>query len=202
MAFSPGPRSTRERLTRYAILALIIAAISGLFVQREFFGNTGAEAGETVLGLLDANTVEVGQPVPDFAIRDVNGDIVRLSDFRGKVVVLNFWATWCPPCRAEMPDFQEVFEAREAAGDFAILAVDKLLEDTEDAVRQFVEEFGLTFAVGFDETDEIFERYNVRGLPSTFFIDRDGILRQKSLGPIFGDLLTDGIALAEAGSGS
>ena len=155
-----------------------------------------------MLGLLDANTVEVGQPAPDFAIRDVNGDIVRLSDFRGKVVVLNFWATWCPPCRAEMPDFQEVFEAREAAGDFAIRAVDKLLEDTEDAVRQFVEEFGLTFAVGFDETDEIFERYGVRGLPSTFFIDRDGILRQKSLGPIFGDLLTDGIALAEAGSGS
>ncbi|MEE8336727.1 MAG: TlpA disulfide reductase family protein [Dehalococcoidia bacterium] len=202
MAFSPGPRSTREQLIRYAILALIIAAISGLFVQREFFGNTEVEAGETVLGLLDANTVEVGQPVPDFAIRDVNGGIVRLSDFRGKVVVLNFWATWCPPCRAEMPDFQEIFEEREAAGDFAILAVDKLVEDTEDAVRKFVEEFGLTFAVGFDGTDEIFERYGVRGLPSTFFIDRDGILRQKTLGPIFGNLLTDGIALAEAASGS
>lgn len=202
MAFSSGPLSPRERLIRYSIVALIIAVIGGLFVQREFLGNTDAEAGVATLGLLDDNPVEVGQPVPDFAIRDVNGGVVRLSDFRGKILVLNFWATWCPPCRAEMPDFQEVFEQREAAGDFAILAVDKLVEDTEDAVRGFVEEFGLTFPVGFDETDEIFQRYGVRGLPSTFFIDREGILRQKSLGPIFGDLLTDGIALADAAAGS
>lgn len=197
MAFSPGPSSPRQRLIRYSIVALIIAAIGGLFVQREYFGSE-AGAGETALGLIDRGPVEVGEPAPDFAILTISGEVVRLSDFRGKTVVLNFWASWCPPCRAEMPDFQELFEQRGDAGDFAILAVDKLVEDTEDSVRGFVDEFGLTFAVGFDATDEIFQHYGVRGLPSTFFIDRDGIVRQKSLGPIFGNLLTDGVALADA----
>lgn len=201
MAFS-GPSSSRQRLTRFSIVALIIAVIGGLFVQREYLSSSEAGAGDTALDLLDANRVKVGELAPDFAIRTISGEVVRLSDFRGKTVVLNFWASWCPPCRAEMPDFQEIFEQREDAGDFAILAVDKLVEDTEGSVREFVEEFGLTFDVGFDATDEIVQHYGVRGLPSTFFIDRDGILRQKSLGPVFGNLLADGVALADAAGGS
>ncbi|MEE8337119.1 MAG: TlpA disulfide reductase family protein, partial [Dehalococcoidia bacterium] len=104
---------------------------------------------------------------------------------------------WCPPCRAEMPDLLEIYEQRLSDDDFVVFAVDKLTEDTRDAVRDFVEEFGLTFPVAFDETDEIFERYEVRGLPSTFFIDRDGVIRARTLGPVFGDLLPDGIAKAD-----
>jgi peroxiredoxin len=197
MAFSPGPQTSRQRLIRYGIVALIVAVIGGLFVQREYLGGD-AEAGERALGLIGDERVAVGELAPDFAVRTINGEVVRLSDFRGKTVVLNFWASWCPPCRAEMPDFQELHEQREAADDFVILAVDKLVEDTEGAVRDFVEGFELTFAVAFDETDEIVQRYGVRGLPSTFFIDRDGILRQKSLGPVFGNLLAEGVAAADA----
>jgi peroxiredoxin len=202
VAFSHGPPTPRQQLIRYSIVALIIAVIGGLFVQREYLSSSEAGAGDTALGLIDSNGVKVGELAPDFAILTVSGEVVRLSDFRGKTMVLNFWASWCPPCRAEMPDFQEIFEQREAADDFAILAVDKLVEDTEGAVREFVEEFGLTFEVGFDASDEIVQHYGVRGLPSTFFIDRDGILRQKSLGPVFGNLLADGVALADAAGGS
>jgi peroxiredoxin len=187
-----------SRIVRYSIVALLVAVISGLLVQREFLSGGNAESLTLFpLGLLDDRSVEIGKPVPDFVVRTVGGDLIKLSALRGKTVVLNFWATWCPPCRAEMLDFQETFEAREPAGDLAILAVNKLVEDVESAVVEFAEEFGLTFLVGFDESDEIVHRYGVGGLPSTFFIDREGTLRARTIGPVFGNLLPDGIAEAD-----
>jgi peroxiredoxin len=205
MAESPTSTAgtdTRNRLLRYGITALILLVIGGLFVQREILTDESESAviEDTVveLGLLDDRSVKLGQPAPDFALLDRSGNVVRLSDFLGKTVVLNFWASWCPPCRAEMPDFLEVYEQRLPQDDFVILAVDKLVEDTKGAVDGFVQEFGLTFPIAFDASDEVFQRYGVRGLPSTFFIDRNGVLRSKNLGPIFGGLLPDGIALADA----
>jgi peroxiredoxin len=96
-----------------------------------------------------------------------------------------------------MPDLLEIYEERLADGDFVVLAIDKLTEDTVSAVESFAEEFGLTFPIAFDGSDEIFQRYGVRGLPSTFFIDRNGIIRARTLGPVFGNLLPDGIAAAD-----
>ncbi len=205
MAESPTPTAgtdTRNRLLRYGITALILLVIGGLFVQREILTDDSESAvlQDTVveLGLLDDRSVKLGEPVPDFALLDLSGNVVRLSDFLGRTVVLNFWASWCPPCRAEMPDFLEVYEQRLPQDDFVIVAVDKLVEDTRGAVDDFVQEFGLTFPIVFDASDKVFQHYGVRGLPSTFFIDRNGVLRSKNLGPIFGDLLPDGIALADA----
>lgn len=194
--------TTRRRLLRYAIVAIILAVIGGLFAQRELLGDEEQVVAATTLGLLDDNKVAVGQKAPDFALRDLDGKVVQLSDFHGKTVVLNFWASWCPPCRAEMPDLLEIYEQRLSEDNFVVLAVDKRTEDTDDAVRDFVEEFGLTFPVVFDDTDEIFERYEVRGLPSTFFIDRDGVIRARTLGPVFGNLLPDGIASADLAAAS
>ena len=125
-----------------------------------------------------------------------NGELVALSDFRGKTVILNFWATWCPPCRAEMPDLQAVFEERAPDDDFVVLAID--FEETAAAVSGFVEEFELTFPVAIDTTLEVAEAYGVRGLPATFFIDTQGIVRAVNLGPVFGNLLPNGIAAADA----
>ncbi len=205
MAESPTPTAgtdTRNRLLRYGVTALILAVIGGLFVQRELLTDDTESAfvqdAAVELGLLDDRSVKLGEPVPDFALLDLSGNVVRLSDFLGKTVVLNFWASWCPPCRAEMPDFLEVYEQRLPQDDFVILAVDKLAQDSKGAVEDFVEEFGLTFPIAFDASDEVNQRYGVRGLPSTFFIDRNGVLRSKNLGPIFGGLLPDGIALADA----
>ena len=187
---------TRSRPIRYGITALIVLVIGALFVQRELRGGDGGD-----LGLLETGAIAVGSPAPDFVLEDLAGNRVRLSDFRGKTVVLNFWATWCPPCRAEMPDFQATFEQRRPRDDFVVLAVDRLAEDDRAAVERFVEDFGLAFPVLLDATDEVVRHYGVPGLPSTFFIDRDGVLRARNLGPVFGDVLPQGIAAADAAGG-
>ena len=106
----------------------------------------------------------------------LDGEPARLSDFRGKTVVLNFWASWCPPCRAEMPEFQALWERRGPSGpdDLVVLAVDFLPEDSVAAAANFAREFGLTFPVLFDADGSVARRYRVRGFPATFFIDRRG----------------------------
>jgi peroxiredoxin len=194
----------RRTLLRRAGAAGVVLTVGGLFVSRELLADDEVEAisGDgtvTTFGTSDDLTVEVGSPAPNFVLPSLDGgEPIRSEQFRGKTLVLNFWASWCPPCRAEMPDFQELWEEREPEGDLVVLAVDFLAEDTVDAAAKFVEEFGLTFPVATDTPDgEVARRYGVRGLPATFFIDRDGILRQSSLGPVFGNLLPEGVAAAD-----
>ena len=208
----------QRRLIRYGIAAAIVIVIAGIFVQRELLsgdgetvvvtatdgGDADAAAGgtEVEIGLLDGRFADEGDEAPDFLLTVLNGEPVKLSDFRGKTVVLNFWASWCPPCRAEMPEFQELWEQRGPDGgdDLVILAVDFLKDDTVGAAADFVEDFELTFPVLFDTTDsDVAARYGVRGLPATYFIDREGVIRARNLGPVFGDLLPDGVAAADAG---
>ena len=160
---------------------LIVAVIAALFVQREFI-DTGAEevmttSGEMVtIGLLDDLALAIDEPAPDFALTNLDGETVRLSDFRGKTVVLNFWASWCPPCREEMPEFQELWDERgeDGSDDLVMLALDFLVQDTMADARGFVEGRGFTFPVLFDTADgSVADRYRVRGLPATFFIDSE-----------------------------
>ena len=186
-------------LLRYSIAAAIVLVIGESFVQREIL----ADEGEAALGLVEgAGSAELGKPAPDFVLNALDGEPLRLSDFRGQTVVLNFWASWCPPCRAEMPEFQALWEERGPSGsnDLVILAVDFLPEDSVSAAAGFVEDFELTFPILFDTEDgEVYQGYGLRGLPATFFIDADGIMRAMNLGPVFGDLLPDGVAKADAG---
>ena len=171
-------------------------------------GASADDAGGTTMvavGLVDDRAVQVDELAPDFRLTDLDGNVVMLSDFRGKTVVLNFWATWCPPCREEMPEFQELWDHRGADGtdDLVVLAVNFLRDDTVGAATNFIAANEFTFPVVFDTTrGDVAARYGVRGLPATFFIDRTGIVRTTALGPVFGNLLETGVADADTEGGT
>jgi len=122
-----------------------------------------------------------GSPsAPDFVAQDLSGQAVRLSSHRGKVVFLNLWATWCPPCRSEMPAM-EALAKQMSSEDFVILAVSE--DDSSEPVRRFVEEMKITFPVLVDSTGEVGRRYGITGYPETFVIDREGRRLARFIGP-------------------
>ena len=127
-----------------------------------------------------------GDYAPDFELALLNGEKAKLSDFRGQKIMLNFWATWCPPCRAEMPDMQEVFEENE----IMILAVN--LTETEpgiNSVESFVEDFGLTFPIMLDEDIEVANMYQIQPIPTSFMIDSEGRIQSIAMGPMNKDMM-------------
>jgi peroxiredoxin len=122
-----------------------------------------------------------GFPAPDFSLQDLHGQSRRLSEFRGKVVFLNVWATWCPPCRMEMPSMEHLYR-RLKDRDFVMLAVSED-EDSSQAVQKFVDQMGLTFPVLVDPEGVVPGRYGVTGYPETFIIDREGRVIHHTIGP-------------------
>jgi peroxiredoxin len=120
----------------------------------------------------------VDAPAPDFELTALSGEQTRLRDFRGQIILLNFWATWCGPCRIEMPDFQSRFE--QYSDELIVLAVN-VAEDPED-IQDFMNELDLTFGALLDSDEKVFRQYLVRGLPTTYFIDAEGILRIQHIG--------------------
>ncbi|MGV2620159.1 UNVERIFIED_CONTAM: redoxin domain-containing protein [Halobacillus marinus] len=129
--------------------------------------------------------LEVGEAAPDFTVETVTGEIVRLSDYRGKKVFLNYWTTWCPPCREEMPEMQKFYEA--FSDEVEILAVNGT--GTEDGgismVRDFISSGEYTFPVLLDEQLEINETYQILAIPTTYFIGTDGIIqKERRTGPM------------------
>ena len=122
-----------------------------------------------------------GYAAPDFALPDLAGVTHRLSDYRGKIVFLNLWTTWCPPCRMEMPAMERLHRSMRGR-DFAMLAISQD-EGGADAVAPFVAELGLTFPVLLDPGARLSPRFGVTGYPETFVIDRDGKVVQHFIGP-------------------
>jgi peroxiredoxin len=121
----------------------------------------------------------VGRPAPDFTLADLDGNQVSLSDFRGETVFINFWATWCPPCREEMPAIEALYQQYKDK-DVVVLGVDIL--ETEGEVRQFVEEGDYSWTFVLDTTGEVTASYQVAAIPTSFFIDKEGIIRTIQIG--------------------
>lgn len=125
--------------------------------------------------------VEVNQPAPELTLRDLEGNQVSISDYRGSVILLNNWATWCPPCKEEMPVFNEYFNTYQEQG-FQILAVEA--GDPQSQVQAFVEQQGLDFKILLDPEGKALITYQNQSLPNSFVIDREGNLRLAWTGAI------------------
>ena len=118
---------------------------------------------------------------PDFTLDLLTGGEMTLSEQKGKVVIINLWASWCPPCRAEMPALQEVYLANRDRG-LEVLAVNTTYQDQESAAAAFVQDFNLTFPILLERTGAVARQYQLRAMPSTFFVDREGVIRKVIIG--------------------
>lgn len=128
--------------------------------------------------------LEKGNLAPDFELSDMEGNPVKLSDYRGKAVLLNFWASWCPPCRAEMPHMEKLYNKYKDEN-FDILAVNLTnTEKNSGDAEKFVKELGLTFTIPMDVKGEAGSDYNIMAYPTSYFIDSDGVIREKVLGAL------------------
>jgi peroxiredoxin len=178
--------------------ALVIIVLGGLLLWQPWEPRRG-EAGfppeaelqslaapstSTLLSLARANSLAQGQPAPDFSLKTLDGQAtVTLSELRGKGVILNFWASWCAPCRKEMPVLQQAHETYQAQG-LAILAINVSSQDTPAEAKAFVEELRLTMPVLLDEGSAAEEAFRILGLPTSFFIDSQGVVSRIHFGPV------------------
>ena len=126
----------------------------------------------------------IGKPSPDFVLKDIKGKTWRLSDFKGKVVFVNFWATWCPPCRAEMPSMQKLYQSLPADR-FQMVTI--LSNDKPELGERFAKTIGFTAPILLDPDNKAYKAYGLTGVPETYIVDKQGILREAIIGPMHWD---------------
>ena len=162
-----------------ALIALVLVLGGSWIALSRSLVNSRVSGGDAVV--LEAAPI-AGHPAPEFELVSVAGETVRLSDFQGQPVILNFWATWCGPCRAEFPEFQQA--AVDNADRLVIIGINNTSADQADQIPGFLKEFGITFPIVLDEDGQTIKRYRILGLPTTIFIDSDGIINEVFTGPL------------------
>jgi len=151
-------------------------ALLGAGVYEGFFG--GHQTNDLVAGISGGPLV--GQPAPAFAVTSLTGAPITLAGYLGKPLLLNFWATWCVPCRQELPALQQF--AADQGENWAVLGLDE--QEQPDTVGTFAHGLGVTYPLAIDGDGSIAQRYRVQGLPTSFLIDAQGIVRQTHLGAL------------------
>jgi len=166
----------QEKQINYRAVILILLIIAGLVVLLLLNRNRSYNNSVKIV------PIEVGLPAPDFAFPGMDGKMVNLSDFRGKVVLVNIWATWCSSCVDEMPSMEKLYQKLKGEN-FEILAVsiDSL---GEKVVASFMKKYKLTFPALIDSAGAIRMGYRTTGVPESFIIDKDGVLVKKIIGPL------------------
>lgn len=122
-----------------------------------------------------------GFAAPDFTLDLLGGGKVTLADLRGKVVLVNFWTSWCPPCRLEMPAIEKTYRSYKDLG-FVVIGLNLTAQDSEKDAANFIKEFGLTFPIALDRNNAVGNLYRVAALPTSYFIDRNGMIRSVVVG--------------------
>lgn len=181
-----GCVTMKKNIGVLVVLALVIIMV-GTYVKNEIEASNAipenAKGYEVELG--EEVGLEKGQIAPDFTLRNLEGEKVTLSQLRGKRVVLNFWATWCPPCEAEMPHMQKYYKDYAKKDNVEIIGVN-LTYDREkvERVEQFLESYKITFPILLMPDDRVVKQYEVITIPSTFMIDTEGKIQKQIVGPL------------------
>jgi cytochrome c biogenesis protein CcmG, thiol:disulfide interchange protein DsbE len=158
-----------QRITFYVLILLagaswiLLSAVPGASIQ-----NT-------------TTAPQAGFAAPDFTLKTTEGETYTLSELKGQAVLVNMWATWCPPCRAEMPAMEKVYNEYKDQG-FIVLAVNNTFQDNLLEIVPFAEQYNLTFPILLDETGDASRAYQVRSLPSSYFINRYGVITEVVIG--------------------
>ncbi len=176
------------------IAVTIILGIGAIVITKHFNENTSTEQPESTYDESTSDETEVPKELaPDFAVVDKNGNKIKLSDMKGKPVVLNFWASWCGPCKSEMPDFEEAYKEYGDEITFMMVNLTDGNRETIDTAQNFIDGQGYTFPVYFDTESNGAAAYGVNSIPVTYFIDAEGYLVAYGRGALDADTLQSGI---------
>ena len=183
-------------------LAILAAIVGGLW----YWQNRGtAPALDDAYGIVELPeaknatdrppVAEVDRAGPDFLLETPEGGTLRLSDLQGSPVLINFWASWCPPCRDEIPELVRAYERYQGEG---LVIVGVNLQEPDGTVREFAREFGMTFPIGIDRDGEVGDAWRlggpVEGIPTSYFVDETGVIRDFFYGPMTDDTLEEKLA--------
>jgi peroxiredoxin len=201
------PQNRREwrGVLRSLVLPLLIVAtiVGGLvYIERERGGSGSVASDGTGIVELPAEknatgrgvSTEIGRAAPDFLLKAPDGSQVRLSDLQGKPVLVNFWASWCTPCRQEMPEIVKAYDAHKDNG-LVVVAVD--LQENGDQINGFAREFGMEFPIVIDRNGGVADAWRiggpVEGIPSSYFLDDRGVVQARAFGPMTADTLAQNL---------
>ncbi|KAB7705256.1 redoxin domain-containing protein [Bacillus aerolatus] len=182
------------------VLAVVIVAFMGVFLYKEYIEETPDSKAETAGSESNAESnsssegenqstdgkygLLVGQQPPNIQLTTLDNKPFNLTDYKGKTVILNFWATWCPPCKAEMPDMQKFYEKHKNEGVEVVAVNLTSAEKSKDHIQKFIDEYQISFTVPLDPTGATSQQYEVYSIPSSFIIDKEGVIRQHVIGPM------------------
>ena len=174
------PQAVPRRHWALRLIPLLLAVIA-IGVAIKVLQGDAPGASVSLPGATSTYKLTSGQPAPPFTATALTGEPVSLDSLRGKAVVINFWATWCPPCRSEMPDLEQVYTGHKD-NDVVVLAVN--VQEAPEIINRFVHQYGLSFPVLLDTSGAISQTYGVQSLPTTIFVDKAGQISTYQMGAL------------------
>jgi peroxiredoxin len=184
----------KKKMFGLIIVAILISIMIVGFVKGNVDTEESFSREQKGVDLLDVTSEEgltKGDLAPDFTLTTLDGKKVQLSELKGKKVIVNFWATWCPPCKAEMPHMQNFYEDFSDEENVEILAVNLTSEDKEESVQNFVQDYGLTFPIPMDTKGVVGETFQAITIPTSYMIDTKGRIQNKVVGPMDENMIKD-----------
>lgn len=187
----------KKKIFALLVVVVLIAIALTNFMKSKIADDEKIDTSSTQVSSTVENEsgLKVGQTAPDFTLMTLDGKEAKLSDYRGKKVILNFWATWCPPCKAEIPHMEKYYKKSAKDDNVEILAVNlKKSDKDEDYIKNFVKSYDMTYPVLLDTDGEQQEQYQIVTIPTTYFIDTKGKIQTTITGPMDQKKMSDIIA--------